>query len=145
MIGDLEFCLRIGAAARFVAENMDKVALEQGLSVGPASVLVAVATCPEQTQVAYSSALVINDATLTRYIDRLEDAQLLERRRGREDRRVVRLHMTPQGTAKAKALSSGFAQLEAEFSASIGAEHFGRLSEEVRSLALALANPGVQS
>ena len=145
MIGEMDFCLRIGAAARSVSEQMDKVASEQGLSVGPASVLVAVATSPGKTQVDYSSALVINDATLTRYIDRLEDAELLERRRGREDRRVVRLHMTSKGDAKAKALLQGFLQLQHGFADALGEKGFDALSSEVRALALALANRGSQA
>ena len=145
MIGELQFCLSIGAASRLVAEAMDRIAGDHGLLVGPASVLVAVAANPGKTQVSYSSALVINDATLTRYIDRLEAADLLERRRGREDRRVVLLHLTEVGATKAAALSRGFAKLEKGFRDSLGSTGFEHLEAELHQLALSLAKRGTDA
>ena len=145
MIGELEFCLRVGAVSRLVAECMDKSASDAGLSVGPASVLVAVAASPGQTQVAYSTALVINDATLTLYIDRLEDADFLEWRRGRQNRWVVRLHLTSAGADKARQLSREFSALETRFSDALGGKQFAKMSEDLRNLALALANHGAEA
>lgn len=139
MIDELELCLCIGATARTLADTLDQIAARHNLSAGQAVVLLAVARCPGCTQVAYSSALVINDATLTRYIDRLEDAGLIERQRGREDRRVVRLHLTQTGQAMAAEISGAVSTLEKMISDDMGATVFDAFSASSRDFALALA------
>lgn len=140
MIETFDFCVRIGATARAIAEDMDRVASDNGLAGGPASVLVAVLKSPEQTQVAYASSLVINDATLTRYIDRLEDLGLLERKRGRQDRRVVRLHLTVEGEKTARRLEAGYEQLSRRYTDVLSAENFAEIDRNTTALGLALVN-----
>jgi DNA-binding MarR family transcriptional regulator len=140
VIGDLDFSLRIGAISRLVSEDLEKIATSHGLAVGPASVLMAVAQSPGQTQVSYASALVVNDATLTRYIDRLENGDLVQRVRGREDRRVVRLHTTETGQRIAGAMTKSVNALEKDYSQLLQSASFSGLGESLRAFALALVN-----
>jgi MarR family transcriptional regulator for hemolysin len=51
------------------------------------------------TQVDLARSLGIEGPTLTRHLDNLEEAGLVERRRSDEDRRAVRVALTPSGEA----------------------------------------------
>jgi len=51
------------------------------------------------TQLELARSLDIEGPTLTRHLDNLEEAGLVERRRSDEDRRAVRVALTPSGEA----------------------------------------------
>ena len=64
--------------------------------------------------------LVIDSATITGVIDRLEASGLLERRRDGEDRRVQRLYLTRKGRALQKPLDRVMDQVNDEVRAILG-------------------------
>lgn len=59
----------------------------------------------EQTVGAISQKRGIDPPTVTGIVKRLEQSGLVERRHSREDRRVVKVHMTDEGRATTQALS----------------------------------------
>jgi len=56
------------------------------------------------TQITIADMLEVEPITLGRMIDRLQDAELVERRADPKDRRAWRLHLTAKGRAKIKEL-----------------------------------------
>jgi DNA-binding MarR family transcriptional regulator len=75
-----------------------------------------------QPGAAIGARLVIDSATLTGLIDRLEAAGLLERRADGGDRRVHRLFLTGRGRALQGPLDAAMDQLNAEVDADMGAQ-----------------------
>ncbi|HXR20532.1 MAG TPA: MarR family transcriptional regulator [Steroidobacteraceae bacterium] len=67
-----------------------------------------------QSGAAIGSRLVIDSATITGVIDRLEEAGLLERRADDGDRRVHRLFLTARGQGLQEPLDAAMDQLNAE-------------------------------
>jgi MarR family transcriptional regulator for hemolysin len=64
----------------------------------------------------------IEGATLTRHLDRLEAQGLIERRRDRTDRRIVRISATPAGLGLHARLASVVATLDADLVAGLSPE-----------------------
>ena len=67
-----------------------------------------------------SARLVIDSATITGVIDRLEASGLLERQRDSEDRRVQRLFLTKKGRALQKPLDRAMDEVNDEVRALLG-------------------------
>ncbi len=55
--------------------------------------------------------MIVREPDISRLVDRLEEAGLVERRRSTKDRRVVRVRATRAGIAKAKSLIAPLAEL----------------------------------
>ena len=66
--------------------------------------------------------LLIDSATITGVVDRLEAARLLERRADREDRRIQRLYLTEAGLSLRAPLDAAMDALNAEVAELLGAE-----------------------
>lgn len=84
-------------AGRMMTEQLETIAQECDLSAGHLSVLGMVCRFPGLGQNAYSEILAINDATLGRYVDRLVQRGMVDRRRSAQDRRAVRIYDTQAG------------------------------------------------
>ena len=90
------FGFLVSDVARMLRENFRITAPELGLTLAQARVLVHLSRNEGISQVALSSILEIQPITLLRQIDRLEKAQLLERRAHPTDRRAQQLYLTPR-------------------------------------------------
>ncbi|MEZ5932506.1 MAG: MarR family transcriptional regulator [Alphaproteobacteria bacterium] len=77
--------------------------------------------------------LMLDSATMTGVIDRLETASLIERRSDPEDRRVHRLFLTEQGKALQAPLDAAMDELNAEARTAAGGE-MDALSRALRNL-----------
>ncbi len=75
-----------------------------------------------QTSADLGSRLVIDSATMTGIIDRLERSGLVERRPDHEDRRIHRLCVTERGRALRKPLDSAMDKLNDEIAELLGRE-----------------------
>jgi DNA-binding MarR family transcriptional regulator len=75
-----------------------------------------------QSGAAIGARLVIDSATITGVIDRLEGTGLLERRADGGDRRVHRLFLTPRGRALQVPLDAAMDQLNAEVVADLAGQ-----------------------
>ncbi len=93
----IDFAVLLQIAGRMIAQHVEAIGKEAGLSAGHLSVLGMVHRKPGLVQNVYGSILAINDATLGRYVDKLVDHGLVQRARSDEDRRTVRLTLTDAG------------------------------------------------
>jgi DNA-binding MarR family transcriptional regulator len=79
--------------------------------------------------------LVMDSATITGVIDRLERDGLLERRPDTEDRRVVRLRLTDAGRALRAGVQEAIAELNADILGSLLPAEADELRDRLRSIA----------
>jgi DNA-binding MarR family transcriptional regulator len=93
----IDFAVLLQIAGRMIAQHVEAIGKESGLSAGHLSVLGMVNRKPGLVQNVYGSILAVNDATLGRYVDKLVDHGLVKRARSDEDRRTVRLTLTDAG------------------------------------------------
>jgi len=86
-----------------------------------------------QTGAEVGGRLVIDSATMTGIIDRLERADLIERRPDASDRRVYRLYVTKRGTALRAPLGHAIGRLNREFASFLGqdAPRFHRMLRQI--------------
>lgn len=77
--------------------------------------------------------LVLDSATMTGIVDRLEAAGLTERRADASDRRISRIHLTQKGAVLKNPLNKALAQLNAEIAGKLGRDS-ARVSQGLRRL-----------
>ena len=128
---DVDFAVLVQIAGRMIAQYVEVIGKEAGLSAGHLSVLGMVYRKPDLVQNVYGSILAINDATLGRYVDKLETRGLLLRQRCAEDRRTVRLNLTPAGTGYILEVKSRLADLRAEVQGRLTAEQVEQLQSNL--------------
>src|SRR3982751_6099000 len=84
----------IGETAHALRRAFDRRAVGLGVTRAQWKVLFKLTRTPELRQIELADMLEIEPITLTRIIDRLEEAGLVERARDPADRRAWRLHVT---------------------------------------------------
>lgn len=93
--------------ARQVRRSFDRRAAESGATPSQWRVLVKLARLGDgQRQVDLAEGLDVEPITLCRMVDRLEQAELVERRRDEQDRRAWRIFLTPRASPVVDALQS---------------------------------------
>jgi DNA-binding MarR family transcriptional regulator len=102
MSDDLGFLL--GDAGRLLRRSFDERARAMGVTRPQWRVLALLKRFDGSTQVTIADMLEVEPITLGRMIDRLQDAELVERRADPKDRRAWRLHLTAKGRAKIREL-----------------------------------------
>ena len=101
----------LGAAAR---RRVDTALATHGLSPPEAMLLRTAAATEDATVLGLAERCGLGGSTVVGVVDRLEETGLVQRERDREDRRVVRVRMTPRGRQVAEALPALAAGLEDE-------------------------------
>ena len=89
--------LQLALTAKSVGMAFNAALQAQGGSVPVWLILNALTLEELETQLDLARSLGIEGPTLTRHLDNLEEAGLVERRRSDEDRRAVRVALTPAG------------------------------------------------
>ena len=84
----------IGETAHALRKAFDRLAVGLGVTRAQWKVLFKLTRTPGLRQVELADMLDLEPITLCRIIDRLEEAELVERTRDPEDRRAWRLHVT---------------------------------------------------
>lgn len=102
MSDDLGFLL--GDAARLLRRSFDVRARVSEVTRPQWRVLVLLKRFDSSTQVNLADMLDVEPITLSRMVDRLQAAGLVERRADTSDRRMWRLHLTAEGEQKIEAL-----------------------------------------
>lgn len=93
--------------ARQVRRSFDRRAAESGATPSQWRVLVKLARLGDgQRQVDLADDLDVEPITLCRMVDRLEQAELVERRRDEQDRRAWRIFLTPKAAPVVEALQT---------------------------------------
>ena len=94
----------IGQVSRLMRRSFDERARGIGVTRPQWQVLTLLARHEGINQGGLAEILEVEPITLGRMIDRLQDADLVERRADPADRRAWRLHITPNGNALLTAL-----------------------------------------
>ncbi len=81
-----------------------------------------------------ASAALQRQPTMTKIVDRMERAGLVERRSGAKDRRQVRVHITPSGRRRLAAALNDAKSHEADVLSRYGEDDSARLKSLLRSL-----------
>lgn len=119
----LEDCISfvLGKAAQQVARRAREKLAPYDVTPTRYAVLKVLWQRDGQSGAEIGTRLVIDSATITGVIDRLEAAQLLERRPAPGDRRVHRLFLTARGRSLRKPLDEAMASLNTEAMKVLGA------------------------
>lgn len=90
----------LGLAGRMTAARFQRLLDAQGMTHAGWQVLLAIADGEALTQREVAERCYVTPATVTGVVDTLEREGLVERERGTEDRRVVRVRLTDEGRAR---------------------------------------------
>src|SRR3569623_3658507 len=97
--------------SRLARWSFDQQVREIGVTGPQARLLLLRNRFPGENQSFYAERLEVEPITLCRMVDRLEEAELIERRRDPADRRAWRLHLTPKSRKTMERLQHGVASL----------------------------------
>jgi len=84
--------------SRVLRRLFDERVRDLGLTAAQARLLLSLERNPSENQAFYAERLEVEPITLTRIVDRMEDAGWLERRSDPADRRARILHLTDKAT-----------------------------------------------
>ena len=108
---DSNFAFEVAETAHVLRRAFDRRACALGTTRAQWRLLARLARDDGQRQVALADALDVEPITLSRMVDRLAEAGLVERRPDHEDRRAWRVHLT----AKAQPLIAQLHDLAEDF------------------------------
>lgn len=89
-----ELAYRMSDNSRLLRRLFDERVRRHGLTAAKARLLLSLDHFPDENQAFYADRLEIEPITLTRIVDRMEEAGWLERRADPADRRARILHLT---------------------------------------------------
>jgi DNA-binding MarR family transcriptional regulator len=110
----------IGKAGQQIARRARNRLSEHGVTPAQYAVLKVMWQAEGQSGAEISARLVIDSATMTGLIDRLQASGFLERRADGDDRRVQRLFLTKQGKALHAPLDAAMDELNEEVRSELG-------------------------
>jgi MarR family transcriptional regulator for hemolysin len=94
----IELGYRMADNSRLLRRLFDERVRDLGLTAAQARLLLSLERNPSENQAFYAERLEVEPITLTRIVDRMEDAGWLERRSDPADRRARILHLTDKAT-----------------------------------------------
>jgi DNA-binding MarR family transcriptional regulator len=94
----IELGYRMADNSRVLRRLFDERVRDLGLTAAQARLLLSLERNPSENQAFYAERLDVEPITLTRIVDRMEDAGWLERRSDPADRRARILHLTDKAT-----------------------------------------------
>ena len=98
---------------------------------GQARILVFVDAHPAVTQKEIADACMLDVTTMSRTLDKLQKQGLIIRERDPGCRRSCRISLTEEGREKAKAVRSGFAEIEQMICSGFREEEIGQLAGQL--------------
>ena len=131
--------LLLATTSKAVGRAFNSALAESGGSVPVWLILNALEREPRRTQLDNARAVGIEGPTLTRHLDGMERAGLVERRRDSVDRRAVRVELTPAGRELHGRLLRAVIGFNERLHAGLGSDEvamlrsvLGRMEENVR-------------
>jgi MarR family transcriptional regulator for hemolysin len=126
--------LHLASAAKTVSRAFNAALAEAGGSLPTWLILTSLRGEQWRTQHELARSLGIEGPTLTRHLDSLERAGLVERRRDPSDRRAVQVELTPAGEALHTKLRGNVVAFDEQLRAGLGAAELKRLRATLRRL-----------
>jgi MarR family transcriptional regulator for hemolysin len=126
--------LHLASAAKTVSRAFNAALAEAGGSLPTWLILTSLRGEQWRTQHELARSLGIEGPTLTRHLDSLERAGLVERRRDPSDRRAVQVELTPAGEALHTKLRTNVVAFDEQLRAGLGAAELKRLRATLRRL-----------
>lgn len=126
--------IEIGETAHSLRRAFDRRAAVLGVTRAQWRVLVKLSRSPGLRQVELADMLDIEPITLCRIIDRLEDAELVERKRDPEDRRAWRLELTAKSTPLVEKLRLIASELHGQAFGGLSEAEIARLSQMLATI-----------
>jgi DNA-binding MarR family transcriptional regulator len=131
-------------AARLVRYRFDARAREMGVTRPQWRLLLILRRCAGQTQAMLAQRLEVERITLTRMIDRMEEAGLIERRADPADRRVWRIYPTEKSAALTDRLAEIGGMTDAELLAILSPQEQGTLRSLLDRIREQLSRRGLE-
>jgi DNA-binding MarR family transcriptional regulator len=131
---DLPLDSLLQIAGRMVTTQLEAIGGYTQIPAPALSLLAMVVRFPGLPLTRYATILSINNATLNRYVDRMESEELLERIRGHADRRLVTLAVTPQGQELAADLEMKLAGMASDFKRHLDVSEERQMTAVLRKL-----------
>ena len=110
----------LSEVAHAIRTLADARAREHGMTRAQWMILVRLDRQPGMSQNELASLIEVEPITVGRLVDRLEARAMVERRPDPADRRIWRLHLTPEATPMLKEIAKARAELNAMMIADIG-------------------------
>jgi MarR family transcriptional regulator for hemolysin len=126
--------LLLAMTAKTVGRAFNTALAEKGGSIPAWLILNALKTRPHATQLELARAVGIEGPTLTRHLDGLEQAGLVERRRTELDRRAIQVELTPAGQALHGRLLKAVSSFDEQLRAGLDPEEVSTLRTLLRRL-----------
>ena len=135
-------CTGIRKASRAVTQLYESALVKSGLGAGQFTALVAACVAGEDglpiTHLA--KVLVLDRTSLSRTLQPLERAGLINLAKGREDARVRRVRLTARGARKLEEALHLWEKTQRRFLALVGAPLWGQLGPDLERVTSALAD-----
>src|SRR3569623_140062 len=125
--------------SRHAHKTNDQQVREIGVTGPQARLLLLLNRFPGENQSLYAELLEVEPITLCRMVDRLEEAELIERRREPADRRAWRLHLTAKSRKTIERLQHGVDSLVDEMLAGLSAAERDELERLLKTIGSNLA------
>lgn len=125
--------------SRLARWSFDQQVREIGVTGPQARLLLLLNRFPGENQSFYAELLEVEPITLCRMVDRLEEAELIERRRDPADRRAWRLHLTAKSRKTIERLQHGVDSLVDEMLAGLSAAERDELERLLKTIGSNLA------
>ncbi|MFF3910096.1 MarR family winged helix-turn-helix transcriptional regulator [Streptomyces sp. NPDC001848] len=134
---DIDECVvfALGKAYQQVHGELKRRLKSVGLTVPQYSVLAGLWEQDGRTAAQLCERLVMDSATITGVLDRLERAGLVTRAADDRDRRLVRLRLTPRGAALREEVDRTVAELNEQILRPFGPQETERLYAGLRAMA----------
>ena len=135
----LDACIKLLRAASTLRARLDEATGPTGLTSSQLGVLEALWHLGPLEHHEIGRKLLVSRANVTLLVDRLVEIGFVRRERGQDDRRCVRVHLTPSGRRRiSRVLPTHVARIVQALSA-LSADEQVELSRLCRKLGLALA------
>jgi DNA-binding MarR family transcriptional regulator len=131
----------ISCADHLVTEILQEHAKEQGLTVTEYRVLRTLTACDGMRMIRVAELALLKQATLTKAVERLERAQLVQRRTPIEDGRGTLLHFTERGQRIATLLLAHAGEDERAVARSVGSAASRKIKRALIQLIRLLQEP----
>jgi DNA-binding MarR family transcriptional regulator len=125
--------------SRLARWSFDRQVREIGVTGPQARLLLLLNRFPGENQSFYAERLEVEPITLCRMVERLEEAELIERRRDPADRRAWRLHLTAKSRKTIEDLQQRVDSLVDEMLAGLSAAEHAELERLLKTIGSNLA------